>query len=72
MPVAAGAHTLGAVIDWTGSEELAVQVAPGETVRVLIKPAGGWWGSINPLIAYSNHKYLSLVRTGPTASAPPP
>lgn len=59
VPVTAGAHTLRAVIDWTGSEELVVTVAPGQRVGVLIEPAGG----LNPFTAYSLDKYLRITQT---------
>ncbi len=43
VPVAPGAHTFRAAIDWTGSRTVPVEVRPGQTVRFSIEPNGGVW-----------------------------
>jgi hypothetical protein len=39
IDVAAGDHVVQARIDWTGSEEMPVSVAQGETVSMAVAPA---------------------------------
>ena len=46
FPVPAGAHGVRAVIDWTGVPVVPVEVADGETARLVVEPAGTsfqWW-----------------------------
>jgi hypothetical protein len=40
LPVAAGGHQVSAHIDWTGSDPVDVDVAPGQTVRFRVEPTG--------------------------------
>ncbi len=40
FPVAARSHNVRAVIDWTGSPVVQVEVADGETARLSVGPAG--------------------------------
>jgi hypothetical protein len=50
IEVDAGTHAVRAAINWTDSQEVAVEVGAGETVRWLIEPVGGLWGSVNPAL----------------------
>jgi hypothetical protein len=40
FPVVAGGHDVRAVIDWTGSPSVHVEVAPGGHARLMVEPAG--------------------------------
>jgi hypothetical protein len=40
FPVGAGAHDVRAVIDWTGSPPVHLEVPPGGRARLLVEPAG--------------------------------
>ncbi|WP_175483912.1 hypothetical protein [Modestobacter sp. DSM 44400] len=40
LPVAAGGHRVSAHIDWTGSDPVDVDVAPGQTVRLRVQTTG--------------------------------
>src|SRR4051812_8886184 len=46
VDVAPGEHRVCARIDWTGSEAISVQVAPGATASVAVSPKNGssWRG----------------------------
>ncbi|MEU8238544.1 hypothetical protein AB0C07_09885 [Actinoplanes missouriensis] len=41
VAVSPGRHTLRALIDWTGSEPVTVQVEAGGTVTVRVEPSDG-------------------------------
>jgi hypothetical protein len=43
LEVPAGRHAVRARIDWTGSPTLEVDVEPGASVTVVVKPAAGGW-----------------------------
>jgi hypothetical protein len=40
FPVEPGEHNVRAVIDWSGSSLVQVEVGAGETVRLTVQPAG--------------------------------
>ncbi len=58
VPLPAGPHRVRAAIDWTGSPEVDVDVAPGRVVALQVEPAGP------PLLALvqaiGRHRYLRL------------
>jgi hypothetical protein len=40
IPVSVGAHDVRAVIDWTGSPSVHVDMAPGGRARLTVEPGG--------------------------------
>ena len=56
-----GPHQVRAVIDWTSSGELDVDVVPGEQLRLVVKPGGNAlqvWHTI-----FRVDRYLTLRRS---------
>jgi hypothetical protein len=46
VPVPAGRHVVRAAIDWTGSEDLDVDVGVGSCTRVRVEPSGRAWEAL--------------------------
>jgi hypothetical protein len=57
VAVAPGSHRVRAALDWSGSPELDVGVAPGHTVRLIVEP-GGEPGQVHQ--AFTKKGWLSL------------
>ncbi|MFS8100457.1 hypothetical protein LFM09_25340 [Lentzea alba] len=58
FPVQPGVYDLRAAIDWTGSPVVRLSVAPGQTVRLTVEPAGNsfqFWQS------FTKQGYLKLI-----------
>jgi hypothetical protein len=58
FPVGAGAHDVRAVIDWTGSPSVHVEVAPGGRARLIVEPAGN---SLRFWRLWKRDSYLKLT-----------
>jgi hypothetical protein len=58
FPVEPGRHNVRAVIDWTGSPVVQVQVTAGETVRLTVGPAGSVVAAI--FQSWKRDSYLTL------------
>jgi hypothetical protein len=66
VALAPGRHRVRATIDWSGSPELEVDLAPGRTVRLVVEPAG------SPSQAdqtFSRKQWLSLRVEDPAAGS---
>lgn len=59
VPLPAGRHVVRAAIDWTGSPELGVDVAPRRRVDLRVEPAGPPLTALLQLVG--RHRYLRLV-----------
>jgi hypothetical protein len=57
FPVTPGVHDVRAVIDWTGSPSLRVEVADGETARLTVEPGGTVF---QPWDVFTREGYLKL------------
>jgi hypothetical protein len=57
FPVPPGVHDVMAVIDWTGSPSLRVEVADGETARLTVEPGGN---AFQPWHLLTREGYLKL------------
>lgn len=62
LEVPAGRHAVRARIDWTGSPDIVVDVEPGASVTVVVKPAEGGWSLTK------DDDYLSLSVTSSDVS----
>lgn len=58
FPVTPGVHDVRAAIDWSGSPVLRLTVAPGETVRLTVEPAGS---AFQMWQAFTRQGYLKLT-----------
>jgi hypothetical protein len=65
VPLAVGPHQVSAHIDWTGSDPVDVDVAPGQTVRLRVEPTGA--SGIATL--FKKKAYLRLTPVAGTARA---
>ena len=65
LSVAAGTHQVSAHIDWTGSDPVDVDVAPGQTVRLRVEPTGA--SALATL--FKKKAYLRLTPVRGTAQA---
>lgn len=65
LSLAAGAHEVGAHIDWTGSDPVTADVAPGQAVRLRVEPTGA--SGLGAL--FKKKAYLRLTPVRGTAQA---
>jgi hypothetical protein len=60
VPVPAGRHVVRARIDWTGSEDLIVDVGVGLSTRVRVEASGTAWEALWQVAGRSRWLVLSV------------
>ena len=68
FPVPAGAHALHLKIDWTTSQPVTFDVAPGDTIRFACSPKGNALSAM-VFALLTPKKYLKLERESPLGSS---
>ena len=58
IPIATGAHTVQARIDWTGSPRVSVEVTDEHSPRLVVRPAGS--AAMGLLQIFGRTRYLEL------------
>jgi hypothetical protein len=58
VTVAPGQHNIRAVIDWSGSPVLPIDVAAGQTARLVVESAGDMVAAVSQI--WKRHSWLTL------------